>query len=39
MRKYGTAVLGLMFALSLGGCGEGERTVYVAQCWTKKPCA
>ena len=31
MRKYGTAVLGLMFALSLGGCGEGERTVYVAQ--------
>lgn len=31
MRKYGTAVLGLMFALSLEGCGEGERTVYVAQ--------
>ena len=31
MRKYGTAVLGLMFALSLGGCGEGERTVYVAK--------
>ena len=31
MRKYGPAVLGLMFALSLEGCGEGERTVYVAQ--------
>ena len=31
MRKYAAIALGLMFVLSLGGCGEGERTISVEQ--------